>query len=123
MIKDFTFVIFSIPYTYPSINEWTTWHWSKRNRVKKDFITTMAFAINEQGITPFHVPVKIYIDLIFPKKRRRDLDNYSPKFLLDSLVQCGIIPDDSSDWIPESPDVQIYIDKINRIDVKIEAIK
>lgn len=31
----------------------------------------------------------------FPTKHRRDLDNYSGKLLLDPLVRCGILEDDS----------------------------
>ena len=39
--------------------------------------------------------VKVSIHYIFPDRRNRDLDNYSGKFLLDPLVQIGIIEDDN----------------------------
>lgn len=39
--------------------------------------------------------VKVSIHYIFPDKRRRDLDNYSGKFLLDPLVEMGVLEDDN----------------------------
>lgn len=39
--------------------------------------------------------VEIEIHYIFPDKRRRDLDNYSGKFLLDPLVEQQVIKDDN----------------------------
>lgn len=37
----------------------------------------------------------IAITYYFKDRRRRDPDNYSGKFLLDGLVRCGVIEDDS----------------------------
>lgn len=37
--------------------------------------------------------------LFFPTRGRRDPDNYSGKFILDGLVQAGIIKDDSFECI------------------------
>lgn len=39
--------------------------------------------------------VKISIHYIFPDRRKRDLDNYSGKFILDPLVEYGVIKDDN----------------------------
>lgn len=50
-------------------------------------------------------PVKPYSNVIvrityhFPTKHRRDPDNYSGKFLLDGLVNAGVLEDDSFDCI------------------------
>ena len=52
------------------------------------------------------------------------MDNYTIKFLADALVECGIIPDDSTDWMPESADIQIFSgEPEEKIDVRIERIK
>ena len=123
-MKDYSFAVFSIPFLYPSLNETKTmnrWEYSRR---KKEFATVCAFALNEQNIRPFHCPVKLTVDLCFKKKRRRDLDNYTIKFLADALVECGIIPDDSTDWMPESADIQIFSgEPEEKVDVRIERIK
>lgn len=47
-------------------------------------------------------PIKkaaVEIFYTFSDKRKRDPDNYSGKFLLDGLVECGILEDDSFDHI------------------------
>lgn len=37
----------------------------------------------------------VSIHYVFPDRRRRDMDNYSGKFLLDPLVEYGILADDN----------------------------
>ena len=37
----------------------------------------------------------VSIRYFFPDKRRRDPDNYSGKMILDGLVRCGVLADDS----------------------------
>lgn len=39
------------------------------------------------------------ITLMFPVVRRRDLDNYAPKAIMDGLVNAGILQDDRNDWV------------------------
>ena len=41
----------------------------------------------------------VSITYYFPTKGRRDPDNYSGKFILDGLVNCGILRDDSFDHV------------------------
>jgi Holliday junction resolvase RusA-like endonuclease len=48
----------------------------------------------------FDVPVAIKIEYFFKNKRRRDLDNYSGKFIMDALVYYNIIRDDSIKYVP-----------------------
>lgn len=44
--------------------------------------------------TPYE-RVKVKLHYIFPNRRRHDVDNYSGKFLLDALVEYGVIKDDN----------------------------
>ena len=37
----------------------------------------------------------VQIRYFFPDRRRRDPDNYSGKMILDGLVRCGVLKDDS----------------------------
>jgi Holliday junction resolvase RusA-like endonuclease len=55
---------------------------------------------------PFIKPVKIKIVYSFNDNRRRDIDNYTAKFLLDGLTKENnpnkfLIPDDNMDWIKD----------------------
>ena len=43
--------------------------------------------------------VKLTITYFFPTRTRHDPDNYNGVFILDGLVKCGIIRDDSFDCI------------------------
>ena len=58
------------------------------------------------------------ITYFFPTRGRRDPDNYSGKFILDGLVQAGILRDDSfrcidlrlrGDWDKQSPRTEIEV--------------
>jgi Holliday junction resolvase RusA-like endonuclease len=53
-------------------------------------------AVNKKG-KPKEPIKKSIVTLLysFPDKRRRDPDNYSGKFIMDGLVNAGVIEDDS----------------------------
>lgn len=58
------------------------WEWLVRGSIKKKPKEPLKKAI-------------VKITYYFPTRHRRDPDNYSGKFLLDGLVQAGVIEDDS----------------------------
>lgn len=106
--KSYRQVTYEFPFVYPSRNITENMNPLKRGKLKEKFMEDVRMEIlNQLGIVRFLGQVKIAIDLCFTNKRRRDLDNFSPKWLLDALVKCGIILDDNKDIIPESPDVMI----------------
>lgn len=51
--------------------------------------------LNRQAVPSFDGPVRIFIRLVAPDRRRRDSDNYA-KAVIDLLVSHGVIPDDSN---------------------------
>lgn len=55
-------------------------------------------ALKEKPKVPYETAI-VTITYFFPDKRRRDPDNYSGKFILDSLVMEGVIVDDSFEHI------------------------
>lgn len=60
----------------------------------------------------------VRITYFFPDNRRRDLDNYSGKMLLDPLVKEGVIVDDSFQHIKLL--LEAYVDKSNpRTEIEI----
>ena len=60
----------------------TEWHWLIKSAIKKKPKEPIRSAV-------------VTITYFFPDRRRRDPDNYSGKFILDPLVQEGILIDDS----------------------------
>lgn len=69
-------------------------------------------------------PIKIAtvkLSYHFPDKRRRDPDNYSGKFILDGLVNAGVLKDDSFNNIKlellgkydkENPRTEVIIEEV-----------
>lgn len=81
---------------HPSLNKWSRWHWSKKNKVKKEWVEEIGWLCkkyNEPKLTDAFVEIIYYFD----NKHRRDKDNYTPKFIMDSLTKAGIIADDNTD--------------------------
>ena len=58
-----------------------------------------------QGRRPKYKLATVHITLIFPVLRRRDIDNYAPKMILDGLVNAGLIQDDRNDWVKVTWDI------------------
>lgn len=87
-----------IPHPYhESINTWMVMKRPMMNALKqrwKDFISWMVSESGCQGrkIAECEVRQKIY----YPSGRRHDVDNTVPKFILDGLVEGGLIEDDDS---------------------------
>lgn len=81
---------------HPSLNDWAGWHWAKKNKEKKSWeeeIGWLCKKYNEPKLTDAFVEIIYYFD----NKHRRDKDNYTPKFIMDSLTKAGIIADDNTD--------------------------
>lgn len=58
----------------------------------KDFIK---WFVNEQGYANLHIEkCEISQTIYYPTNRRHDIDNGVPKFVLDGLVDSGMIIDD-----------------------------
>lgn len=71
----------------------------------------------------FETPVKLQFHW-YEENRRRDIDNicFSKKFILDALVENGIIPNDNQQYVHGFTD-EFFVDKENpRIEVLIEEV-
>lgn len=84
----------------PSLNEWRRWHWSRRHQHQEyvSALTTIE-ALRHGWRGPAMERAAVSVTYHLPPGPRRDLDNLSPKFLLDGLRAAGIIRDDSADRI------------------------
>lgn len=84
----------------PSLNRWTHLHWTKQRVIKQEWAwLILAACLSAKVGRPRHRHATIAITLAFPVLRRRDIDNYTPKMVMDGLVNAGIIEDDRNDWV------------------------
>lgn len=107
------------PY-HESINAWMIMRRPQMNALKqkwKDFICWFA---KEQGYSNLHIEkCEISQHVYYPNNRRHDIDNSVPKFILDGLIESGVIVDDdcrhitkltlSCGFDKENPRTEIYI--------------
>ena len=92
----------TIPSVPPSLNIWQRMHWRRRRRTQRAWDWSIRAALANQGEIPFELPLlksRVRVRYIFKTNRRRDLDNFSPKVLMDSLRHCGVILDDSTQHV------------------------
>lgn len=118
-----------IPKTPMSLNRLYRLHWAKRHRILQEWIDEIWIAWLENKLrlkrglerekTIFR-KAKIRVKYYFKDKRRRDRDNYAPKFILDSLRYNGIIEDDSTEHV--DVDWEILQGSPERTEIEIEGI-
>lgn len=90
----------SLPYP-PSVN-----HYWRHTRSGRHYISERGRAFKKSAVEickqfdPFSGPVKMQIIIYYPDNRRRDPDNCH-KVLFDSLVDSGLIQDDSNKIIKD----------------------
>lgn len=88
-------VFLVIPEIHPSVNVWKGWHWAKRGRYLRELTENITWLVLARKL-PLTRNAIVEITYFFPDRRRRDTNNYTPKFLLDALVYAGLILDDNA---------------------------
>lgn len=116
-------VNFIIPGRLAGLNEYTESNRSNPrigNRVKRNEQKIVTTAIRNAHLTPIHKPVVVYIDW-YEKDNRRDVDNITAakKFIMDSLVDTGILKDDSRRYVKQIIDCVFTDTKNPRIEVEL----
>ena len=71
-----------------------------KRKTEKDIAIFIQMARLKRELVPIKTPVRLRIEW-HEKTARRDPDNIisAKKFILDALVKCGILPDDSQKYI------------------------
>jgi len=88
------------------------WHWLIKAALQKV----------EKPSVPYK-KVAVSITYYFKDERRRDLDNFSGKFLFDPLVAEGIIVDDSFHYVKKI-ELEAFVDKENpRTEIEITNLE
>jgi crossover junction endodeoxyribonuclease RusA len=84
-----------------STNDDRTMHWAVRSRLVREWRDTTAIIARMQKVQP-QGPSIVTIDLRFSRNGRRDPMNYVGtclKAAIDGLVDAGVWPDDTPDWV------------------------
>lgn len=102
---------------HPSLNTWTNWHWAKKAEEKEAWVEEIGWLGKKFG-NPQLENALVEIIYYFETNRRRDKDNYTPKFIMDGLTAAGLIDDDNDDNI--FLNWKLKVDKDNpRTEIKI----
>ena len=98
------------PY-HESINSWMIMKRPAMNCLKQKWRDFIKWFVNEQGYANLHIEkCEISQTIYYPTSRRHDLDNSVPKFVLDGLVESGMVVDDDSEHITKLT-LQCGVDK------------
>lgn len=82
------------PY-HESINSWMIMKRPAMNCLKQKWKDFIKWFIEDQGYANLHIEkCEISQTIYYPTNRRHDLDNSVPKFVLDGLVESGMVVDD-----------------------------
>jgi hypothetical protein len=109
---------------HPSINQWCILPRIQMNALKQKWKLFGCWLINELGYSNMGLDdFDMIITVFFDSKRRHDVDNQTPKFLLDSFTESGFIVDDDEKHL-HSLTLKTGYDKENpRTEIKIISRK
>ncbi|WP_195515635.1 hypothetical protein [Paraclostridium bifermentans] len=88
----------------PSLNKWVILQRITMNKLKQDYKDFVIYVVKHYGLEDLGIShCKCNYIIYNPTSRRRDLDNYSPKMVLDGLTAeaSGVLVDDSVSCIEE----------------------
>ena len=116
-------ITITIPDIPPSLNKWSRMHWAKAAEIKKQWEANIYYsAYSQRPKEPFK-KAKVTITYFFKTKQRHDLDNYTPKFILDGLVKAKILLDDRAEYIGMTELIQEYDKERPRTEITIKEVK
>jgi len=82
------------PY-HESINQWMIMKRAAMNGLKQKWKNFIKWLVADQGYSDLRIErCEIEQRIYYPTARRHDIDNSVPKFILDGLVESGMIVDD-----------------------------
>ena len=111
-----------IPYDFPNWNDYIKYERSNKyiaNKVKQDEKRFICFTVKEkyQGEYPVTLKISPYF-----KNKRKDLDNFRMKGLIDGLVAAGVIKNDNLTCIDRIILEPIFSDK-EGVEVEITEMR
>ena len=108
---------------HPSMNDYYKGSFQSANKIKQDWKEFIVWCLKDKGLNDRMIDrCNITYTTYFKTNRRHDLDNISPKFILDGFVEAGLIVDDDYKHI-DSLTIKCGIDKENpRMEFLIEIL-
>lgn len=105
-----------IPGRFPSLNDYIAAERNNRHiaaKMKRDETKRVADIAANSDMPTFQKPVHVYFTWVEPN-RRRDIDNiaFAHKFILDGLVDAGVLKGDSQKYVTGFVDL-FRVDKDN----------
>lgn len=87
-----------------SMNKANTMHWAARRRYMREWRLALRAAFWKAAMERDALPyghLTISFEFTFPRNGRRDPHNYfaTVKPLIDELVLCEVVPDDTAEWV------------------------
>lgn len=119
---------FEVPGKLPSLNDYVNVcrrNPYEGNKAKRAAQETVEWAIKAARLKPMRPPVTVSFTWVEPDMRR-DKDNISSakKYVLDALVECGIIPNDNWKCIAGNLPDRYKVNKANpRVIVELEEVE
>lgn len=107
-----------------SLNKSNAIHWAQRKRYLEPWRLAIANAyirINVIKELPI-APLDIEFTFQFPSNNRRDPHNYvaTVKPLVDELVQQGLVPDDTAEWLSvKEPKLEVNKEQICTVKISV----
>lgn len=87
------------PY-HESINQWMIMKRAAMNGLKQKWKDFIKWVVSNQGYDNLRIErCEIIQKVHYPTERRHDTDNSVPKFILDGLVESGMVVDDDCNHI------------------------
>ena len=87
------------PY-HESINVWMVMKRPMMNALKQRWKDFMVWFIEDQGYTNLRIEqCDMTFTVFYGNSRRHDVDNSTPKFVIDGMVEAGMVVDDDSKHI------------------------
>lgn len=109
---------------HPSINSWMIMKRPMMNALKQKWKDFMIWFIENQGYTNLHIEkCEMKFITYFETNRRHDVDNTTPKFILDGMAESGFLVDDDSKHLTALT-LEVGIDKENpRTEIKVKIVQ
>jgi Holliday junction resolvase RusA-like endonuclease len=94
---------------HPSLNTWAKMRNFQVRRLKECWRQRIGLYVLERNLGRVSGQVTVTVTYFFPDARPRDIDNYTPKFIMDALKE-HLLDDDNSEVVTELR-VRLCIDK------------
>lgn len=105
-----------LPYERPPLSLNQRLHWRAKANLTSDIRLTSGLFLRAKGV-PKLQRAEVWLEWVVPDQRRRDTDNPVPtlKACADALVDVGIIPDDTPEFVSKSETQIVFTPRVKKL--------